>query len=198
MYQHGVATGSMEDAAPLGIFDPTLEYYAQNYLGTNLLRLIGALLGLLGICLFLLGGFVGYGVAVCWGISSSKPRGTWEQNRSASAENPPEPEREPTARAPEVPPAVDPEQAGRGQPSAPPPPETEPTSECFWGQFQGEQCKIPAVFWKSEGGDHVHLRKKCPSGFRKTMDHDRIKACKVCLHCMRSHGFRRVESDPRA
>ena len=71
MYQHGVVKGSMEDVASLGIFDPTLEYHAQNYLGTNLLRLIGALLGLLGICLFLLGGFVGYGVAVCWGITSS-------------------------------------------------------------------------------------------------------------------------------
>ena len=74
MYQHGVVKGSMEDVVSMGIFDPTLEYDAQNYLGTNLLRVICTLLCLLGLCLFLLGGLVGYGVATCWGTTSRKPQ----------------------------------------------------------------------------------------------------------------------------
>ena len=168
MYQHGVATGSMEDVSALGIFDPTLEYYAQNYLGTNLLRLIVAILGLLGICLFLFGGIVGYSVAVCLGVTKNKAQAHVRGSRPVPEENTSEPELEPTARPPEPPPAVDPQQAGRDQASAPPPPppEPEPIGACFRGVYKGVYCTIPAKMWKSKAGDHFHLQSDCQSGLR--------------------------------
>ena len=197
MTKHGAVqwydSESVSDVYGPVTFDPALEYYAKNYLGTSVLQLIVITLVLLGVGLFLFGCIFGYFVGKC----SSGPK--------REGQDMPEPEFEPTSRPTENVPPVGPQQAGHPEPSAPPPPPPEPAerpqprvppppppepeaTEGSWrGIFRDVYCSVPGKMYKSELGDHFHLSPMCQSGFRSA--YTPVKGYKVCLHCMRTHSF---------
>ena len=192
MPKHGAVqwydSGSIDDVHGPVTFDPALEYYAKNYLGTSVLQLIVITLVLLGVSLFLFGFILGYFV----GKHSNKPK--------HESQDMPEPELEPTAKATESSPPVDPQPTERGEPSAPPPPPPEPAERArsrvppppppeveHRGIFRGVYCSMPNKLYKTEQGEHFHISRDCQSGLRHA--YYEVKGFTVCAHCMRKHGF---------
>ena len=169
-------------------FDPALEYYAKTYLGFSVLQLIFIMLAFIGVGLVLFGFILGYLV----GKYSSKPK--------CESQDMPEPELEPTAKATESSPPVDPQPTERGEPSAPPPPPPEPAERArsrvppppppeveHRGIFRGVYCSMPNKLYKTEQGEHFHISRDCQSGLRHA--YYEVEGFTVCAHCMRKHGF---------
>ena len=192
MTKHGAVQWYDSEGASGGYgpvtFDPALEYYAKTYLGFSVLRLIVIMLVLVGVGLVLFGFILGYLV------------GKYSNKSKRESQDMPEPEFEPTARATESSPPVDPQPTERGEPSAPPPPPPEsaerarsrvppppPPEVEHRGIFRGVYCSMPNKLYKTEQGEHFHISRDCQSGLRHA--YYEVKGFTVCAHCMRKHGF---------